>query len=127
MDAITAAKIYAFFTLIVIGFQLALAAGAPWGSISMGGKFPGVYPKQMRIAAIFMGIFLGLLALIVGIRAGWFYPELIGLARQLIWVVIAINVLGFIMNVITPSRWERIIWAPVTLIFLVCSVVIGLS
>jgi vacuolar-type H+-ATPase subunit I/STV1 len=127
MTVVAAAKIYAFFTLIVIGFQLALAVGAPWGKLSMGGKFPGVYPKQMRIVAVFMGIFLALLALIVGIRAGWIYPEWVGISHQLIWPVIVINALGFLMNIITPSRWERIIWAPVTLIFLLCSVYIGWS
>jgi hypothetical protein len=127
LTAITAAKIYALFTLIVIGFQLALAAGAPWGSISMGGKFPGAYPKKMRIAAILMSLFLILQAVIVGIRAGWIYPDLAELARPLIWAVIAINVLGFLMNMITPSRWERIIWAPVALVFLLCSVLIAWS
>ena len=127
ITAITAAKIYAVFTLIVIAFQLALAAGAPWGSISMGGKFPGVYPKKMRIAAIFMGAFLGLQALIVAVSAGWIYPEWQTAISRLIWMVVVINVLGFLMNLITPSRWERIIWSPVALVFLLCSVLVAWS
>jgi hypothetical protein len=127
ISAITAAKIYAVFTLIVIAFQLALAAGAPWGSISMGGKFPGVYPKKMRIAAIFMGAFLGLQALIVAVSSGWIYPEWQAAISRLIWLVVVINVLGFLMNLITPSRWERIIWAPVALVFLLCSVLVAWS
>lgn len=98
MTAITAAKIYSVFTIVVIGFQLALAAGAPWGSLAMGGKFPGVYPKHMRIVAIFMSAFLLLLALIVSIRAGWLYPDLSASTHQLIWIVVAINTLGFLMN-----------------------------
>ncbi len=127
ITAITAAKIFAVFTLIVIAFQLALAAGAPWGSISMGGKFPGVYPKKMRIAAIFMGAFLGLQALIVAVSSGWIYPEWQTVIGRLIWLVVAINVLGFLMNLVTPSRWERIIWAPVASIFLLCSVLVAWS
>jgi len=121
------AKIYAFFSLIVIAFQLALAAGAPWGKISMGGKYPGVYPKQMRIAAIVMSVFFLLLTSIVGIRAGWLETNLFELSRIAIWVVVAINGLGLLMNLITPSKWERIIWAPVCLVLLYCSVMVGLS
>jgi hypothetical protein len=123
----TAAKIYAFFTLMAVGFQIALAFGAPWGRLAMGGKYPGVYPKTMRIAAVLMGAFLALLAAIVGVRAGWLYPELIGLTSSLIWFVVVVNTLGFLMNLITPSRWERMLWAPVTCILLLCSVWVGMS
>jgi hypothetical protein len=124
---VTAAKIYALFSLVVICFQFALAAGAPWGSVSMGGKFPGVYPTRMRVAALFMILILSALALVVGVRAGWLYPEYAALGRSFIWPVVVINALGLLMNLATPSRWERILWAPVALVFLVCSTFVGLS
>ena len=37
-----AAIVYALATAVVVGFQVALAAGAPWGEYAMGGRFPGV-------------------------------------------------------------------------------------
>jgi hypothetical protein len=121
------AKIYTFFSLLVVAFQLALAAGAPWGKVSMGGKFPGVYPSRMRIAAIVMAVFFLLLTTIVCIRAAWLETSLFELSRIAIWVVVAINGLGLLMNLITPSKWERIIWSPVCLVLLYCSTVVGLS
>jgi len=124
---INAAKIYALFTLVVVGFQFALAAGAPWGRVSMGGKFPGVYPPRMRVAALFMVVVLSAVALIVGVRAGWLVPEYLPFARSFIWPVVIMNALGLLMNLATPSRWERILWAPVALVFLVCSVVVAMS
>lgn len=127
ISTLNIAKIYTFFALIVVAFQLALAAGAPWGKVSMGGKFPGVYPRQMRVAAIVMALFILLLTTIVGIRAAWFASNLFDLSRIAIWLVVAINGLGLLMNLITPSKWERIIWAPVCLVLLYCSVVVGRS
>jgi hypothetical protein len=37
----TAAIVFSLFTAGVIAFQLALAAGAPWGEYAMGGAYPG--------------------------------------------------------------------------------------
>lgn len=36
-----AAFLYAIITLAIVAFQIALAAGAPWGAFAMGGAFPG--------------------------------------------------------------------------------------
>lgn len=47
-----AAAIYSLVTLVVVGFQLALAFGAPWGAYAMDGAFPGRFPPAMRLAAV---------------------------------------------------------------------------
>ena len=39
-----AAIIYAIVSLGVVAFQIAFAAGAPWGAYAMGGAFPGQFP-----------------------------------------------------------------------------------
>jgi hypothetical protein len=46
-----AAIVYTLATAVVVGFRLALAAGAPWGEYAMGGRFPGRFPPAMRAAA----------------------------------------------------------------------------
>jgi hypothetical protein len=43
---------YAIITLTVVAFQIALAAGAPWGAFAMGGAFPGQFPPALRIVAL---------------------------------------------------------------------------
>jgi len=111
---------------VVATFQIALALGAPWGSYAMGGAFPGQYPPAMRAAAIAQAVLLGLMAGVVLSRAGVALPRWSRASRWLIWVIVAYGVVGLVLNLITPSAGERMIWAPVTFLMLVLSVVVGL-
>ena len=122
-----AALLYAFMTIIVILFQCALALGAPWGSLAMGGKFPGKYPIKMRIACLPLIAFLISWAVLMAMRAGLLETEASRTLNILVWIVVALNASGAIMNLITPSKWERRIWGPVALLMLLCSVTIALS
>lgn len=122
-----AAHIFAVLTGITILFQLALAAGAPWGALAMGGRYPGRFTARLRIAAIVQALVLVLLASIVYSRAGILLPSWYGFSQTAIWLVVGINALSSFMNLITPSKWERILWAPVALSLLVCSLIVALS
>lgn len=62
-------------TALVIIFQGCLAAGAPWGAASMGGKFPGRYPPKMRIVVIVNRMVLGMLSVIVLTQAKMMLPQ----------------------------------------------------
>ena len=108
-------------------FQLALAAGAPWGDASMGGRFPGKYPPSMRFAAIGFALVIVGLAAVVACRAGLAFASWYDTSRWLIWVVVAYSAIGLVMNLATPSKLERAIWAPVTLLMLATSLVVALS
>jgi len=127
LSAKQAAQLYACLTLIVVLFQFALAFGAPWGSLAMGGKFPGRYPKKMRIACLPLIALLTSWAILVAMRAGLIAAEVGSTLTILVWIVVALNTAGAVMNLITPSKWERIIWGPVTLAMLFCSVTVALS
>ena len=122
-----AAIVYAVATAAVVGFQLALALGAPWGEYSMGGRFPGTYPPGMRVVATLNALFLVLLALVVLARAGLLLPEWSGITTWLIWGVVAFSAVSFVMNMITPSAGERLRWAPTTFVLLVTSLVVALT
>ena len=111
--ASTAAIVYVVLTGIVVLFQFALALGAPWGHLAMGGKFPGRFPPAMRVAAVVQALVLSALAGVVVARSGWALPGWSGVAGWLIWVVVGVSFVSLAMNSITPSRWERILWAPV--------------
>ena len=121
-----AAYLFSFFTIIVSLFQLALAAGLPWGAASMGGKYPGKYPLQMRVVAVINMLVILFTAAIVLSKANIAFNYLNGLSETAIWFVVAFFALGTIMNSITPSKIERI-WAPVAFTQFVCSVLIALS
>jgi hypothetical protein len=118
---------FSLFVAIVVGFQIALAMGVPWGQLTWGGKFAGKLPDRMRGVAVFSAVLLTIFALIVEARAGFLLPQFHGPSKILIWVVVAYSALGVVMNAMTPSRWERIIWLPVVLVMLVCSGTVALG
>jgi len=122
-----AAIAFAFAASGVIGFQMALALGVPWGSYAMGGAFPGKFPPRMRVAAMVQaGLLAGTVAIVLS-RAGLVLPPWSEAAGWLIWGVVALAVIGAILNAITPSAGERRIWVPVALVMLVSSLVVALA
>jgi hypothetical protein len=125
--AAPAAVIFSVLTLIVLGFQLALALGMPWGSLTWGGKFPGVLPASMRGAAVVSALVLAGLIGIVWVRAGALLPEWQPLSRVAIWGVVAYCALGVLANAATPSRWERRLWLPIVCAMLASGTVVALS
>lgn len=122
-----AALAYAVVSAGVALFQLALALGAPWGAYAMGGAFPGVYPPAMRVEAVFGIAILGLMAAVILSRAGLVLPKWARASWWLTWVIVAYGVFGLVLNIITPSIGERVIWAPVAAVLLACSVVVAIG
>lgn len=119
------AIIFCALTGIVIFFQGCLAAGAPWGSASMGGKFPGKYPPKMRFVAVVNMVVLAFFAGVVLSEANLMFPQLNRISGIGIWVIVVFFIVGTITNTITPSRIERI-WAPVALIQLITSLILAI-
>ncbi len=122
-----AAILYAVITLGVVVFQIALAAGAPWGVYAMGGAFPGKFPPTLRVTALIQAALLIGLALVVLARAELILPGWRRASRWLIWLVVASSALSLLLNLITPSAGERAIWAPTVLVLLLSSAVVAFS
>jgi hypothetical protein len=122
-----AAIIYAVVTVGIVGFQLALASGAPWGMFAMGGAYPGVFPAPLRIAAAVQAALLVVLALIVLARAGVLLPAWSRASRVLIWFVVGFSALSLVLNLATPSAGERAIWAPVAAVMMASCVTVALA
>ena len=120
---ITIAFLFIFISLFVILFQIALTLGAPWGELTMGGRYHGKLPKQMRLIAVAQIIILLLIDVIVLAKSQIAFPRLYPPSRVGIWFVFAFFVLGTLMNIITPSKKERLIWAPVSAVLLILSLV----
>jgi hypothetical protein len=121
-----AAIIYSIVSLGVIAFQIALAAGAPWGAYAMGGAFPGKFPPELRVAAMVQAVLLAALAAVILSRAGLILPGWSRASRWLAWVVVAFSVVSFVLNLITPSAGERAIWAPTAFLLLISSLAVAL-
>jgi hypothetical protein len=127
MNATFAAQVYAAVTVAACAFQAALAAGMPWGHLAMGGKYPGRFPPALRVAAVVQLALLAALACIVLVRAGVILPAWHEHSTRLVWIAVAVSALSTLANLATPSRWERILWAPVAGAMLVTSVWVALS
>ena len=121
-----AAVAYTAATVGVCLFQIALASGAPWGELAMGGRFPGRFPPAMRVAALAQAFVLVALAAVVLSEAGIALPHLRGLSAVGIWAVVVISGVSLVLNTMTPSRRERILWAPVALVMTATSLVVAL-
>ncbi len=122
-----AALLYAGLIAVVCGFQVALACGAPWGEFAMGGRFPGRLPPAMRVLALVQIALLCVLAAIVLSRSGLAFERWQDTSLRAVWAVVAIGALSMVANLATPSRRERMVWGPVTVVMLVASLIVALS
>ena len=122
-----AAGIFGLLVLSLIVFQVALAAGVPWGELAMGGRWPGQLPAGMRIAAMVQAVVLLLLALAVFVKAGFLLPRLYVFSQKAVWGVVLFSLVALTMNLLTPSRRERMLWAPVAFLMTLCSIVVALE
>ena len=64
----SAGKVAAVLLLLVAGFQVTLAAGAPFGEAAMGGSNPGVLPNILRVSSGVAALAYLLLAGVAGTR-----------------------------------------------------------
>jgi len=127
IEAITAAYVFSVFTVGAIAFQLALALGMPWGEMAMGGRFPGRFPPTMRVAAVVQSLVLGFCAAVVVSRAGLMFEQFYELSRSVVWLVVGLCGVSVILKLITPSKKERILWAPITLVLFTTALVVAQS
>lgn len=125
--ATAAAILFALVTLGVVAFQLALALGAPWGEYAMGGRYPGILPRAMRVSAVGQAALLAALAVYVLSAAGLVLPSLARTLPGLIWAVVAFSALSLVLNAMTPSAGERRIWVPVATEMLLTSLIVALG
>jgi hypothetical protein len=97
-------------------FQVALAAGAPLGRAAWGGAHERL-PRNLRVASAGAAGVWVLAALIVLAAAGFeASPIPASIADWATWVIAAFLLVGAVMNLLSRSRLERIIWGPVALI-----------
>ncbi|CUH85649.1 hypothetical protein [Thalassovita mediterranea] len=114
----TIALIYAMLCVLVIGFQIALILGAPWGRITQGGQVEGSLPLAGRLAA-FVSIFIlaamALAALSAAGMSGSLGPvQVPDWPRWSGWAAFGAQCVVAFFNWITPSAPERRLWGPIT-------------
>ncbi|WGW02554.1 hypothetical protein [Tropicibacter oceani] len=107
------AHLYATACLTVVFFQVALIGGAPLGAYTQGGQHKGRLPPRNRvIAALSIPV---LLAQALAILSAAGFPGL-GWPRCTGWAALAMALVTMLLNQITPSRRERALWGPITIV-----------
>jgi cytochrome c biogenesis protein ResB len=97
-------------------FQVALAAGAPLGRAAWGGVHERL-PRNLRVASAAVAVVWVLAALTVLAAAGFqASPIPASVADWATWVLAALLLVGAVMNLLSRSRLERIVWGPVALV-----------
>ena len=122
-----AAIIFTILITFVILFQLGLLIGMPWGEYAMGGRFPGTYSWKMRLVAIVQIIILFFFAFVVLVRAEIIHSRYSELSMTAIWFVVGFFILSSVLNLITPSKKERNLWAPTSILLLITSLILALA
>lgn len=105
------ALVYGALVLAPVAMHLGLAAGAPWGAYTLGGRHPGRLPPRLRAFAPVQAALLLAMAASVLDRAGVLALGLPGVA---FWGALALTLLTFVANTITSSKRERRLWSPIT-------------
>ncbi len=116
------ALVFGAVTSFAVGFQIALACGAPWGEWANGGRWRGTLPTAMRIVSVAQAALLSILIAVVWSHAGllqWAAPS------WAIWVVVGITALSSVMNLATPSVKERRLWAPIVIVACLSAASVG--
>jgi hypothetical protein len=108
----TLAALYAALAALPLSMHLALAAGAPLGRFTIGGRFAGRLPPLWRGLAIVQAGLLAAMASAVLDHGGVIN---LGLAPTAFRLALALTVLTFLANAASPSRPERRLWTPITL------------
>ena len=108
-------------------FQLTLALGAPLGRAAMGGAHTYL-PAGLRIVSA-LAVVIWLLAALVVLRRGGYRAPLISarVSRTGTWVLTGLLSLGVLLNLASPSGWERFLQAPVTAILATLCLIVARS
>jgi hypothetical protein len=111
-----AATLFAVLALVVAGFHLTLVLGAPWGRLTMGGRWPGVLPMRARVLSAASGVLtLGMAAVLWRAGPGWAVQG-----------VVALMLVSVVANAATGSESERLVWLPVSLAMFLAALSVAL-
>lgn len=86
------------------------------------GVYPERFPPRMRVAALVRIVLLVIIMYEVLIHSEYFE-----ISKTAIWFVVVFYGFGVVFNAITPSKKERMLWVPVTVVLLASSFIVAVS
>ncbi len=106
---------------VVIVMSILLICGLPLGEFSMGGRFGKVWPPKIRIIGISQ-LLAQIFALYIILAAGSIVSYFINytVTRVICFVFAAFFFGNTFLNIISPSKKEKFVMTPMSLISAVC-------
>lgn len=124
---VIAAWSFAVLAALVVAFQLALVAGAPWGRFTQGGAHEGRLPSPARAAAAASAVVLAGLALLILARAGLLGDAWRAASMPWAWAAVVVSLLTTLANAASRSRYERAVFLPIALGMTAASLIVLLA
>lgn len=101
----------------IVAFQIALAAGAPLGHAAWGGSHAGQLPVGLRVGSgVAVAVWASAAVIVLGRAAVMATPLPPTFLQWATWGLFGVTLVGALMNLASPSPWERYGWAPIMLI-----------
>ncbi len=107
-------------------FQIALAAGAPWGRFAWGGQQPGRLPVRQRVGSAVTALVYVAIVLLALDRGGVIDVVPDGVSQVGMWVAFGLLALGILPNAISRSKQERAVMTPVAAVLAVLALLVAL-
>lgn len=107
-------------------FQLGLIAGMPLGRFAWGGQHP-ILPARLRFGSGMAILIYGALALVILDRADLIAILPNAWSGGAAWATVFYLALALALNMISPSRAERRLMAPVAALLLCCALVVAMG
>lgn len=104
-------------------FQLGLIAGLPLGHLAWAGRYR-VLPVRLRFGSGMAILVYAVLALAILDRAGLVAILPSPWSHGLAWATVSYLALALALNLISPSRAERRLMAPIAALLLCCALVV---
>ena len=121
-----AAIVAAALLVVLIGFQIGLALGAPWRKLAWGGRHR-ILPAPLRMGSGLSIVIYALIALILLSRADVVQVFGATAATVLTWIVTGYLVIGIGLNLASRSRAERAVMTPVAAVLAGLSLVVAVG
>lgn len=112
---------------VVIVMSILLICGLPLGEFSMGGRFGKIWPPKIKLLGVTQ-LLTQMFALYIILVAGTGIPYFINyIVTRVICFVFAVFFFGnTFLNIISPSKKEKFVMTPMSLISAVCFLVVGI-
>jgi hypothetical protein len=110
----------------IAAFEVALAAGVPWGHAAWGGAHSKLSTAERTGSAVAILVWMAAAAIVLGRAGVWGIGgrRRATLFRWGTWFLAAVSALAALMNFASQSRWENLIFGPLALLLaLLCTVV----